>query len=228
MLPSGYIGNWDNVRSAHPLCACRHAGGWCAHDAVAAPASRRADSRCTARLAQDRFPDHFDGREMCSARFRIPPDGAGARCGALSAQAVHAPRAARRRQRWPGRAPVPRAALPRPRAWVSAAPARRAWSNRSFTAITAPADRCEARIDSRDRAPDCRWLDSISRRAVRIALRWQGFSRASSSPFPARRLSASPRRGVLQVLPRNAVACTRMANLSSISVLARRLKLTGP
>ncbi|MBM7486387.1 hypothetical protein JOE52_005369 [Bradyrhizobium canariense] len=80
------------------------------------------------------------------------------------------------------------------------------------------------------------WRDRPGLQAARYNLREDRAYLLHKQGFPARRVSLlsarspnAPRRcGVGPVLPKNAVACSRTSNLSSISVLARRMKLTGP
>jgi hypothetical protein len=126
------------------------------------------------------------------------------------------------------RSTVPTAILPRRGASVSAAPAAADAGNRSFTAKRGSG---ESRQSTKRRWRERAGLQAArfnSPKAVHIVLHEQGFPARPALLLSARLPNASGRRGVVPVWPKSAVACGRTTNFSSISVLARRMKLTGP
>ncbi|MCK1475767.1 hypothetical protein IVB27_13350 [Bradyrhizobium sp. 197] len=126
------------------------------------------------------------------------------------------------------RSTVPTATLPRRGASVSAAPAAADAGNRSFTAKGGSGESRQSTKRRWRERPGLQAARFNSAKAVHIVLHEQGFPARLALLLSARLPKACGRRGVVPVWPKNAVACGRTTNFSSISVLARRMKLTGP
>lgn len=180
--------------------------------------------KARARRAQDRLTDHFEDRKLRAQQLDIchvehlqhplgrwPPIRGGHENGTLV--------------RFCASVPVLQGYRPLGLARHGDARTR---GNRSFTANANPVEPGENAKRRPQVGFDCGRLASISRGRVLSFVTRKIFSQASSRCYRRVYPKLLPIAARLPALSKSALPFGRTANLSSISVLARRLKLTGP